>query len=184
MSDDKNRLLAELYEKHYDSVFRLCFQQVGFQERFIPLIEDCIHEAFGKAIVHYEDYRHYLNPMGWIADTARNCLLSELRKERNRSSQVSLVKMAMEQDISNDIRLTDIERWFDQEECKEKLCEIQNLLTEQERIIYDAYFEKDLTRAETVEQTGLSGSIVKSTVSRIRKKARRLFHLLIIMFSF
>ena len=31
MSEARNRLLAELYEKYYDSVFHVCYQQVGIK---------------------------------------------------------------------------------------------------------------------------------------------------------
>ena len=51
MNEEKNRLLEDLYQKYYDAVFRWCFQEVHFQACYIPLIEDCIHDAFRKAIL-------------------------------------------------------------------------------------------------------------------------------------
>lgn len=118
MNEEKNRLLEDLYQKYYDAVFRWCFQEVHFQACYIPLIEDCIHDAFRKAIVCYEEYKDYMNPMGWIAKAARNCFLSELRKQKNRSSQASLKKIVTEQAMSRDLYLSDFERWLEQEECK------------------------------------------------------------------
>ena len=127
--------MEDLYQKYYDAVFRWCFQEVHFQACYIPLIEDCIHDAFRKAIVCYEEYKDYMNPMGWIAKAARNCFLSELRKQKNRSSQASLKKIVTEQAMSRDLYLSVFERWLEQEECKEKLDAILSILTDQERII-------------------------------------------------
>lgn len=183
MNEEKNRLLEDLYQKYYDAVFRWCFQEIHFQACYIPLIEDCIHDAFRKAIVCYEEYKDYMNPMGWIAKAARNCFLSELRKQKNRSSQASLKKIVTEQAMSRDLYLSDFERWLEQEECKEKLDAILAILTDQERIIFDAYFRDDLSVSQTVEQTGLSDGAVKATIARIRKKARQIFHFVMFIFS-
>lgn len=50
MKNERNEVLEQLYEEHYDSVFRLCASIVRNDRRLYPLIEDCVQDAFVKAI--------------------------------------------------------------------------------------------------------------------------------------
>lgn len=183
MSEERNHLLAELYEKYYDSVFHVCYQQVGYQACLIPLVEDCIHDAFVAALQCYEAYKDFDNPMGWIALTARNRVRSELRKKRYREMPVYLEKLAKEQEAQADALATDVDRWLDREEASSNLETIIGLLSDRERMVYGAYFEQNLSLKETVELTGLSANAVRSAVDRIRQRAKRLFHISIFIFS-
>ncbi len=183
MSEARNRLLAELYEKYYDSVFHVCYQQVGYQARLIPLVEDCIHDAFVAALQYYEAYKDFENPMGWITISARNRVKSELRKKRFREQPVHLERLAKEQELQRNVLATDVERWLDREEASSNLEIILKLLTDRERMVYDACFEQNLSLKETVELTGLSANAVRSAIDRIRQRAKRFFHISIIIFS-
>ena len=175
MSEARNRLLAELYEKYYDSVFHVCYQQVGYQARLIPLVEDCIHDAFVAALQYYEAYKDFENPMGWITISARNRVKSELRKKRFREQPVHLERLAKEQELQRNVLATDVERWLDREEASSNLEIILKLLTDRERMVYDAYFEQNLSLKETVELTGISANAVRSAIDRIRQRAKRFF---------
>ena len=180
MSEARNRLLAELYEKDYDSVFHVCYQQVGYQACLIPLVEDCIHDAFVAALQYYDTYKDFDNPMGWVATTAKNRIKSEWRKQKFREMPVQLEKLAMEQE---DMLATDVDRWLNREEASRNLEIILKLLTDRERMVYDAYFEQNLSLKETVELTGLSANAVRSAIDRIRQRAKRFFYISIIIFS-
>lgn len=183
MSEERNRLLTDLYEKYYDSVFHLCYQQVGYQARLIPLVEDCIHDAFVSALRHYETYKDFDNPMGWIATTAKNRVKSEMRKKTFRELPVHLERLAKEQELQKDVLATDIGRWLDREEASSNVETILELLTEREHMVYEAYFEQNLSLKETVELTGLSANAVRSAIDRIRQRAKRFFHISIFIFS-
>lgn len=180
MSEERNRLLADLYEKYYDSVFHVCYQQVGYQARLIPLVEDCIHDAFMAALQYYDTYKDFDNPMGWVATTAKNRIKSEWRKQKFREMPVQLEKLAMEQE---NMLATDVDRWLNREEASRNLEIILKLLTDRERMVYDAYFEQNLSLKETVELTGLSANAVRSAIDRIRHRAKRFFHISIFIFS-
>lgn len=180
MSEERNRLLADLYEKYYDSVFHVCYQQVGYQARLIPLVEDCIHDAFMAALQYYDTYKDFDNPMGWVATTAKNRIKSEWRKQKFREMPVQLEKLAMEQE---NMLATDVDRWLNREEASRNLEIILKLLTDRERMVYDAYFEQNLSLKETVELAGLSANAVRSAIDRIRHRAKRFFHISIFIFS-
>lgn len=182
MQDERNQLLTELYEKYYDSVFLRCYHQVGYQAHLITMVEDCVHDAFVKALQHYEIYKDFDNPMGWIAETAKHRIMSEYRKQKSRENPVYLHKMAVEQERQEDMLLQDMDRWLEQEQSRHDLETILNLLTEQESLVYHAYFEKDLSLKETVELTGFSANTVRSAVGRIRRRAKRFFHISIFIF--
>ena len=70
---------------------------------------------------------------------------------------------------------TDVERWLDREEASSNLEIILKLLTDRERMVYDAYFEQNLSLKETVELTGISANAVRSAIDRIRQRAKRFF---------
>lgn len=181
MHKERNQLLAELYEQYHDSVFRLCYQMVGYRTSLIPLVEDCVQDAFVKALEHYPEYSHYQNPMGWIAEAAKKRLMSERRKQVFRENPVHLERLVAEGKYPEATLLTDVERWFNHEEAVETLQKLVRLLTEREQYVYEAYFVNGYSLAETAEITGLTDNAVRSAVSRIRKRAKQILHLSLIL---
>ena len=52
MQEEQSQRLQLLYEQYYDTIFRYCQVIVHYQPQYNPLIEDCVQDAFIKAIEH------------------------------------------------------------------------------------------------------------------------------------
>ena len=78
---------------------------------------------------------------------------------------------------------TDVDSWLNRDEASSNVEAILELLTEREHMVYEAYFEQNLSLKETVELTGLSANAVRSAIDRIRQRAKRFFHISIFIFS-
>lgn len=170
MNKECNKLLEDLYHQYYESVYSLCLVVADFDPTAHQLIEDCIHDAFIKAIIYYDRYKHYKNPMGWIARVATNKLKSDLAKEKRHAkvtpiySPEKLAAMALPTDeIDSELRQKDVSR---------KIAQIYDMLTPQEKTIFVAYFLEDKSVDQTAKDTGLSVNSVRAGVRRIRQKAR------------
>lgn len=170
MENQRNKLLEQLYEQHYDSVLRLCLSVVKFNPRYYPLAEDCVQDAFVKASLNYEKYRDYQNPVGWIALVACNRFRSELKKEWRRSKVI----FPLTQDKCENMAFSvdEIDSVLARKELAQQIVMIYNMLTEQEKIIFEAYFIGNKHVKDVITDTGLSMNSVRSGIKRIRKRAR------------
>lgn len=170
MVDDRNRLLEELYTKHYDSVYRFCLVVAEFNPCFYPLIEDCIQDAFVKAILHYEKFEGFENQAGWLARVAGNRVRDEIRKERNRLRVISSRIRCKSEDMA--FSDGEIDRALELKDLREEIIRIYNMLTDLEKRVFWSYFMEDKQIAEVASDNELSTNSVRAAVKRIRSKAR------------
>ena len=170
MNEKCNKLLEELHHKYYESVYSLCLTVAEYDPTAHELIEDCIQDAFVKAITSYSKYKDYNNPMGWIARVATNKLQSELRK-RNRHVKVTPL-YAPEKLADMNLLSDGIESELKQKDIARQIARIYDMLTTTEKTIFDAYFMDEKSVNQTAKETGLSVNSVRSGIRRIRKKAR------------
>lgn len=175
MKNERNEVLEQLYEEHYDSVFRLCASIVRNDSKLYPLIEDCVQDAFIKAINHYDEFKDYKNPMGWICVAATNRLKSELRKETNRRKTV--FPLVLEECESTAFSNNNVEEMLDKEDIIQRISDIYEMLTEHEKAIFEEYFINGKKMQKVAEDTGFSLNSVRSAVNRIRKRARSIKNL-------
>ena len=63
----ENAFVTELFEKYHDQLKRYCMRYVRYNARYYPLVDDCIQEAFYKAVLHQNDVMQSPNPYGWLA---------------------------------------------------------------------------------------------------------------------
>ena len=180
METERNQRLKQLFEEHYQAIYRRCFWVVGFNSQYHHLIEDCIQDAFVKATSHYDDYKDYENPVGWIAITACNKLKSELRRENRRNR--TFVDAAAERLEQIAASPSEIDSIFDREELIEQLSQIYDLLTEKEKLIFHEYFIERKKMREVAADHGMEIGAVRSGIKRIRKRANATRHLGVILF--
>lgn len=176
MKNKRNKVLEQLYAEHYDSVFRLCASIVRNDPKRYPLIEDCVQDAFIKAINHYDEFKDYKNPIGWICVAATNLLKSELRKEANR--QKTVLPLSFEE-CENTVfsHHNHVEDMLDREDTIQKISSIYEMLTKHEKAIFEEYFINGKQMQKVAEDTGFSLNSVRSAVNRIRKRARSIKYL-------
>lgn len=77
--ENENAFVTELFEKYHDQLKRYCMRYVRYNARYYPLVDDCIQEAFYKAVLHQNDVMQSPNPYGWLAKCCENYLKSKYR---------------------------------------------------------------------------------------------------------
>lgn len=70
--ENENAFVTELFEKYHDQLKRYCMRYVRYNARYYPLVDDCIQEAFYKAVLHQNDVMQSPNPYGWLAKCCEN----------------------------------------------------------------------------------------------------------------
>lgn len=171
MCEDRDVILERLYRQHYRSVFRYCAAYVRYDAGYQELVEECVQDAFVKAVTHYADFQDYDNPAGWIALTARNQLRDIIKKKHNRYKALTIY-VEQVRGLSSP-PATPLDEMINQEEIISKLCDIYYSLTEIEKTIFHAYFLEGKSIKDTSLATGFSFNKVRSGVNRIRKRARK-----------
>ena len=169
MQEEQSRQLQLLYEQYYDTIFRYCQVIVHYQPQYNPLIEDCVQDAFIKAIEHPEKFRASLNPAGWLAKAASNKLRSNLAREDRRTKILPFIKRELQESV--DLFHTEYDLLLDKEIIQEKLLHIYDLLTEREKLVFHAVFLEGKSIKSPATSTGLSVNSVRTAVFRIRKRA-------------
>lgn len=180
MDSERNQHLRQLFEENYQAIYRRCYWIVGFNPQYHQLIEDCIQDAFVKATSHYDDYKDYENPVGWITITACNRLKSELRREKRRNKNfVELEPEQLEQVAASSV---DVESLFDRQEILDHLSRIYDSLTDKEKLIFHEYFLERKKMREVAADHGMKIGAVRSGIKRIRKRAKTTRNLGVILF--
>lgn len=182
MDTDRNQRLMQLFEQNYPAIYRRCYWVAGFHPQYHPLIEDCIQDAFLKAVSHYEDYKDYENPAGWIAITACNKLKSELRREKRKR----MIFAAVSPDQLERTAISDnhIDLFWDHQEIIDRLIQIYEMLTDKEKLIFHEYFLERKKMREVAEEQGIEIGSVRSAIKRIRTRAKSTRNWGIILFFF
>lgn len=171
MNDERNKTLEELYSNYYDSVYRFCMTVTGFDRRYYHLIEDCVQDAFIAAILKYDDFKHYNNPIGWIARVASNRLKSEIRKDRNRRKTISSRMQIRSEDVA--FFGNCVEQEIEREELKQDILHIYQMLTDMEKTVFQEYFLEGKTVKNAAFSSGLSENSVRAAIRRIRKRSNK-----------
>lgn len=59
--------IEEMYIKYYTPLKRYCMKLVSYNSRYTVIAEDCVQEAFYRAVCHAEDFASSQNQYGWLA---------------------------------------------------------------------------------------------------------------------
>lgn len=76
--------IEEMYVKYYSSLKRHCIKLVSYNPRFVSIAEDCVQEAFYRAVCHADDFASSPNQYGWLATCCTHYMLSHIRKTKKR----------------------------------------------------------------------------------------------------
>lgn len=167
MSEKKraNALLQECYNEYRVRLFNYCLSRLeGSREA----ADDCVQETF---IVFYKkllDGEEFENPRAFLYRTADNLVKRQKKKDASElRHNVSLESAA-------DIGITDEEYTerldlIDYEECAKILL---NLLTEEEKRIYDLRYTQNISVEEIAEKLGVSRPAASMRLMRLRNKIK------------
>ena len=170
MYHERNTLLEQLFTQYFDVVYRQCLSIVDYNSRFYPMVEDCVQDAFLQAVIDYDEYKDYKNPVGWIVRVAQNKVKSKYRDELRHARVISPLLPGQSEDVT--FSVCGVEEELARLDTIKQIAMIYQKLTEHEKIVFIAYFLNDMSQKETAESTGLTENSVRAAVKRIRKRAR------------
>ncbi len=167
MSEKKraNALLQECYNEYRIKLFNYCLSRLdGSREA----ADDCVQEAF---IVFYNkllDGEEFENPRAFLYRTADNFV------KRQKQKAASELKHRVPLEEAADIGITDDEYnerldLIDYEECAKILL---NLLTDEEKQIYDLRYIQKIGVEEIAERLGVSRPAASMRLMRLRNKIK------------
>ena len=165
MDRDAEAELAQLYEKQYTSILQKCLSIVEGKQQHLPLAEDCVQEAFAKAVEHYDEIRGYENPAGWIVTVAVHRLNNELAKERR---HMRIAPPLTPEKLDTVAAPEGIEDFLDRMETRKKLYKVYAAQTPEDRRILDAYFCEEKSAPEISRDTGKTVESIRSRIKQIR----------------
>lgn len=175
-----NEEISQLFELYHDVLYKQCLHMVGYNQRHIPLIDDCIQYAFLQAILKKDQFSQCKNQAGWLSVTARRHLMSEIRKNHRRSRITVPWYEHADEDASLQLE-TDIERWHSRQDTSDRIEQIYEILSSTEKEVFDGYFLEDSSIDEVARKLKISRGAVRGAIDRIRTKAKR-FHIFFAFF--
>lgn len=171
MDDDAELWIADLYEKCYHSIWRVCMAAAEGKFQRIPLVEDCVQEAFAQAILHYDEIKNYNNPAGWIAKVAMGRLRNELAKERRHARLAPPVDTEALDRVAG---FNGINEFLRHEEIQDQIRRIYERLSPEDQQIFFEYFSNSKPAQEISNNTGKTIEAIRSRIKRIRALARNI----------
>lgn len=170
---DQECLICELYNKYYGLLKNYCISLFHYDPSLITLAEDCVQDAFYKALTHPEDIMKAPNPCAWLVKCCKNNCYDVLRRKmlvrRRLGKLISLEENPNIPDVTDSLI-----RWLCQYQALEQLEELQACLTPLEKAVFGDYYVNDMSVFETAEHNGIAYYSVKGSLDRIRNKARNM----------
>lgn len=172
--------IEEMYTKYYISLKRHCIKLVSYNPQFVSIAEDCVQEAFYRAICHAEDFESSPNQYGWLATCCSHYMLSHIRQAKKREK---IIGKSVSLDEYGDIPdlMDNILAWIAHIEYQETVAEFIATLSPLEQKVFRAYYEKGLSLKDTAQRAKLSTTSVRGTLDRIRTKGRH-FRIMIFLY--
>lgn len=165
MSEKKraNALLQECYNEYRIKLFNYCLSRLDSREA----ADDCVQEAF---IVFYNkllDGEEFENPRAFLYRTADNFV------KRQKQKDAVELKRSVPLDDAAEVGVTDeyLSRLdlIDYEECAKILL---NLLTDEEKQIYDLRYIQKIGVEDIAERLGISRPAASMRLMRLRNKIK------------
>lgn len=156
---------TELYDRHYDAVYRYCYCRVSD----VGLAQDLTSEVFVRMVDKMDTFRVYGRPLlAWLYTIARN-LVADSHRE---SGRVIPLPLDSESSLSSDGEgdpIRSVERRI-QAEC---LAAALEHLTEEQRQVILLKFMEDYRNGQVARILGKSEGAVKSLQHRALDALRR-----------
>ena len=77
MMNEKERFLNELFINYHDALKKYCCVLIDSNNHYFITADECVQEAFVRAVKDYEKIKKSPNPFGWLALCCKNYYLSK-----------------------------------------------------------------------------------------------------------
>lgn len=171
--------IEEMYSKYYTSLKRYCIKLVSYNPRYTAIAEDCVQEAFYRAVCHAEEFASSPNQYGWLATCCSHYMLSHIRKIKKREETMGKpVSLEAYGDVPD--LMDNVLAWIARTEYQETVEEFTAELSPLEQRVFRSYYEKGLSLKETAQQTKISATSVRGALDRIRAKGRHFYPMMLL----
>ena len=173
LTDKEKEFLDLLYQRYYADLRDYSFKILDLHHEYLPLAEDCVQQTFEKAIIKMDILLNHEAPYLWLKKTCRNITLTE---RRNCFIRARILRFPVS--IDEHFEATDpkdlITDWIISEDLSDRKQLLMENLTEQERLVYKAIFEEELSYQEAEEKYHISDGTLRGALQRIKRTASKL----------
>lgn len=173
--------IDDLLSRYHDTLQKQCAQIVHYDPKYLPMVDDCIQEAYCKAFHNYDSIVHSGNPYAWLVRCCINYFRSKIRQNIRRreiiGTHVSLEQYGDVEDPKDSLL-----RWIAKMDASDTLGELLESLTPLEAAVFHSYYQENLSLKDTAKNNGISTGSARAAVDRIKRKLNRL-PLLIFIFA-
>lgn len=152
---------TRLYENHRDAVFRLCLVKLNNDEH---TANDCTQNTFTVLYQKLLDGEKIEYPNAFLYKTAHNFILKAIAQNA-RTTETTLPIESVQSE--SDTNISDIDDNIDYELLKKRIYQV---LTPQEKDLFDLRFIEDLTLEATADRLSISKAAVAKRLERMRNK--------------
>ena len=174
LTNKEKEFLARLYSEYYTKLIDYSYSLLDRNLKSWPLAEDCVQSTFEKAMIKMNVLQKHDLPYLWLRKTCRNITLSENRKLINRA-RILRYPISFDQQLDVADPKDDIAEWILREELIDRKQQLLENLTEQERMVYQAIFEENLSHQETEKLYSMTDGTIRGAIQRIKRKALKIF---------
>lgn len=171
--DSKN--IEEMYVKYYTALKHYCIKLVSYNSRYSDIAEDCVQEAFYRAVCNAGDFESSPNQYGWLATCCSHYMLSHIRQSKKREAIIGkTVSLEAYGDVPD--LMDNVLAWIAHTEYQETIEEFMAELSLLEHKVFRAYYEKGLSLKETAQHTKLSTTSVRGALECVSKRIKSSNH--------
>ena len=165
------------YHKYSRKLTYMCRKYLGYDPQYNDMIQDCVQETFLLLFRNLKDLQDHTSIEGWLTVTCQHRLWNALAdaNKQQKYTDSSVDPMTNKLPASY---ISDIEKWNEDESTVDNKEKILSMLNEHQQRVFLQYMD-GYRVSEIASNTKMSESAVKSVMTRIRKKIKKQFLLII-----
>ncbi len=176
-----NGFIEELISLYHDRLQKRCARIVHYDSRYLPMVDDCIQEAYCKAFYNYESIADSNNHYAWLVRCCEHYFNSKIRRNIRRK-EIAGTHVSLEQCEDVEDTMNNVLRWLATMDALDTLHDFLETLTPLEFAVFKSYHEENMSLQATAQNNGITTTSARAAVDRIKKK-RRKFDFFISIFS-
>lgn len=174
LTDKQAAFLEELVIRYSDVLMQYAMRFLNYQLHLRPLAQECVQEAFLRAVKCVDGLMAHENPVGWLKVVLKHLLLNHTGSAKYQREElcgdISVHAAAIGQSAMDALNC-----WETQHQLEEVLQVAHAILTLEEQRTLDTHFISGLTTAETALLESVPESTIRGRISRIRSKLKKVF---------
>lgn len=165
--------IEDLIVRHHDRLQKRCARIVHYDSRYLPMVDDCIQEAYCKAYYNYERIAKSDNHFAWLVRCCENYFNSKIRRNIRRT-EITGTHVSYEQCGDTEDPMSNVLRWLARMDALDTLHDFLETLTPLELGVFKSYYQKNLSLQATAQNNDISVVSARAAVDRIKKKRSKI----------